>query len=134
MITKTKKVYYCSYCKKHGLSSYHMKRHEERCTRNLDRVCGFCGGRVEYREKIAGYKNRIDKELLQPGEPGMVTEDPAYQKVIDDILIEIIDDFETCPACVLTVVRELLRQLPPWVTFNYDYKAEVAKWWEGTKE
>ena len=89
---------------------------------------------MEYREKITAYKNRIDKELSEPGEPGMVTEDPAYQKVIDDILIEIIDDFETCPACVLTVVRELLRQLPPWVTFNYDYKAEVAKWWEGTKE
>jgi len=34
MKTKTKQVYYCDHCNKHGLSSHMMKYHEKICTKN----------------------------------------------------------------------------------------------------
>lgn len=34
--------YYCEFCKKSGASGGHMKKHEERCTKNPKRVCGMC--------------------------------------------------------------------------------------------
>lgn len=34
MITKTKEVYYCDHCKKHGLSKYLMTKHEKFCGSN----------------------------------------------------------------------------------------------------
>lgn len=36
METKTKQVYYCDHCKKHGLSKHHMERHEKYCNNNPD--------------------------------------------------------------------------------------------------
>ena len=38
----TKKVYYCDFCKKHGLSSGHLQQHEKHCTNNPKRICGVC--------------------------------------------------------------------------------------------
>lgn len=34
MKVKTKNVYYCEHCNKHGLSEWQMKRHEILCSRN----------------------------------------------------------------------------------------------------
>lgn len=41
---KTKKVnrYYCDYCGKSGGAAGHMRRHEERCMLNPQRICGMC--------------------------------------------------------------------------------------------
>lgn len=40
----TKDVFYCDFCKKHGLSKHKMITHEQRCTNNPvnDRKCFHC--------------------------------------------------------------------------------------------
>jgi len=38
-----KKVYYCDFCKKKGMSKHHMSKHEMSCTMNPNRKCGLCG-------------------------------------------------------------------------------------------
>lgn len=43
MKTIIKKVYYCDFCKKHGLSSGSLKKHEKHCTNNPNRFCRICG-------------------------------------------------------------------------------------------
>lgn len=49
MKTKTKEVYYCEHCKKHGLSKYAMGKHEKACRSNPDnyRDCFGCKCCVE---------------------------------------------------------------------------------------
>lgn len=44
MKTKLKEVYYCEYCKKHGLSKYQMNYHESICSKNPEnfRPCFNC--------------------------------------------------------------------------------------------
>lgn len=44
MIEKLKRVFYCEFCKKHHLSSYTMKIHEQRCGKNPInfRKCFYC--------------------------------------------------------------------------------------------
>jgi len=44
MIIKTKEVYYCQYCKKHGLNKKQMEYHETICVKNPinDRPCFHC--------------------------------------------------------------------------------------------
>lgn len=48
MYAVTKKVYYCSYCRKYKLTPQAIKVHELHCTLNPERACRVCatGGRV----------------------------------------------------------------------------------------
>lgn len=48
MKTKTKEVYYCEHCKKHGLSKHKMEYHEKMCYKNPENIrpcydCVFFG-------------------------------------------------------------------------------------------
>ena len=41
------KAYRCSYCKKYGLSKYHIVKHESTCFRNpITRSCSICANRA----------------------------------------------------------------------------------------
>lgn len=42
MIETQRTVYRCEYCKKNSLSKGHMRKHEQGCTKNPDRQCGWC--------------------------------------------------------------------------------------------
>lgn len=44
MYSKTKTVYYCQFCKKHGLSKQKMEYHEKTCNQNPEnkRACHDC--------------------------------------------------------------------------------------------
>ena len=42
MKTLLKKVYYCDFCKKKGMSASAMSKHEKHCTLNPTRECGLC--------------------------------------------------------------------------------------------
>lgn len=37
-----KKVYYCDFCKKKGMSAASMSKHEKHCTLNSNRQCRLC--------------------------------------------------------------------------------------------
>ena len=113
MKTKLKKVYYCDYCKKHGLRKDYMKYHEEHCTLNLKRKCGLCK-RIDSIEPIINkYKNinRIEDLVNVP-----------KQSINIDKLKE---DVDYCPVCALTVIR-----CAELKNVNFDYKKEVDSWWD----
>ena len=42
MRVQLKKVYYCDFCKKKGMSAASMSKHEKHCTLNPSRQCGLC--------------------------------------------------------------------------------------------
>ena len=42
MRTVLKKVYYCDFCKKKGLSASSISKHEKHCTLNPKRECRLC--------------------------------------------------------------------------------------------
>lgn len=104
---KTKKVnrYYCDYCSKGGCAAGHMRRHEERCTLNPQRVCGMCS-----------FDERAPKPLA---ELVALLPKPDHHKKhgfdycddgLDEALRAIWADFERaadgCPACMLAAVRQ----------------------------
>lgn len=56
MITKTKDVFYCEHCKKHGLSKHAMTYHESICTKNPanKRPCFGCESLTQKEAAISG--------------------------------------------------------------------------------
>ena len=97
MRIETKKVYYCEFCKKHGLSSGHMGKHERHCTGNPDRECRFCHDDVtpkdgaERRALAKRLFPMVMKEVNSP-EPGTA-------------LKWLSDQVENCPGCMLNILR-----------------------------
>ncbi len=120
MLTKTKKVYYCEFCKKKGLSAGAIKEHEKHCTGNIKRQCRMCGNTPDYEDEVKKYTERIKTEILQEN---------ANEK-LNTTKDDIRDGIDTCPACTLTILRQLSKILPPWLTFNYKYKEDVVDWWK----
>ena len=63
MKVKTKQVYYCEHCDKHGLSKNKMEYHEEICFKNIenDRPCFNCSYLCRKETEICGnYYNGED--------------------------------------------------------------------------
>lgn len=107
---KTKKVnrYYCDFCKKSGCSAYYLKRHEQRCTNNPNRVCGVC----ELDDKATGEKRqkpigRLISALAENDSAGGMK---ALREAAGD-----------CPACMLAAIRQARRV----ATVDFDFKAEL---------
>lgn len=113
MREKTKKVYYCDYCKKKSLRRDAMERHEYHCTLNPYRHCRVCeetGDIIEARKIIKEIKTSVvqDSEYLKSKE----FLDELKQKEI------------TCPACTLAILRQLEIQ-----NFHFDYNEASRIWW-----
>jgi hypothetical protein len=123
MKTKTKKVYYCEYCNKHGLSAGHMRRHEERCVKNPNRRCGFCHGPLD-QDLLKEFSNRA--EFTDYGAFVCWTGEPVTTK-------EILDKTDQCPACTLAILVQtgindaLIRS---GSGDHFDYQETVKKWWD----
>ena len=118
---KLKKVYYCTYCKKYSLRKDVMIRHENGCTMNPNRHCKLCetaGELNDIPELIAKYK----KIYFQKNHPRTSEEEGT-------ILKDIKEDTGNCPNCVLTIIRLSHLQLS-----NFDYKEELKKFWESTRD
>lgn len=105
MKTKTKNVYYCDFCKRHGLSRFHMEAHERRCTLNPDRECRWEAPHTfDYRALAA-------------------TASKSYPPLIAWLRQET----DGCPACMLAIVRQAginLGQLRDDTGWTYDDEVE----------
>ena len=111
MEIKMKKVYYCSYCKKHSLKS--LKNHEWHCTLNPLRECGVCGLKAGHLETII---NRLRKY--------------TFPLTMEDIRKE---EENNCPVCILAIIRLMnLNKFPYSLDFNF--KEELDKWWANKNE
>lgn len=122
MKIKTKKVYYCDYCKEYRLTKPSMEKHEKYCTMNQNRECRLCGKKNIY-DIIEKYKNKLNC---------IITRDSSYPEILrlkwtngkinlDDIRAEV----DGCPNCVFTILRiTLLNEI---LCFNY--AEELKRWW-----
>lgn len=130
MIVKTKKVYYCEFCKKRALRS--VATHEKHCTANPDRECRLCG-RKSVKAIIEKYRGSLVR-----GEEGKVEFDAEEKPIflneftLQDIRNEL--DYD-CPICLLAIVRNVgLNRFYFEGKFKFDYKQELEKWWNEHNE
>jgi hypothetical protein len=104
-----KNVFYCDYCKKHGLSASAMKVHESHCTANPNRKCRLCeGGPIN--DLIESFKARFELktvkyfcEYTEPHEQEIIT---AIWKNDPVTLDEIRNAVDGCPNCMLAIIRQ----------------------------
>ena len=105
---KTKKVYYCDFCKKHGLKTIAI--HEKHCTANPNRECRLCGRKEPITDIVKKYLEQTATPLL------------------DDIKNEF--DYH-CPACVLSIIRQAeLNTFKNGKGVEFNYEEEMKKWWD----
>lgn len=125
MTIKTKKVYYCDFCKKHRLRS--LQEHEKYCTANPDRECGLCKDNKNIKKLFEKYKkiDVIEKE-------GTI----KFSVEPEDIMKSIIMDVDSCPNCCLNILRIVFGKTGKNVMwcFYYDYKKSLQEWWNRIDE
>lgn len=131
---KTKKVnrYYCEFCKKSGCVARWIKKHEERCTMNPDRYCGFC--------------HLLDKTQPDLQELLIILPDPDDYKTWDDFtgdfqgfdaclgtaaneaLSKLRDATENCPACIMAALRQ--KGIPVTMVDDFNFSDESQAIWD----
>ena len=126
MKTLTKNVYYCDFCRKHGLSRPAMEKHERHCTMNPQRTCRWT---IDADEGHADVSLAYVVAELQRRAP-LELED------IDWLRKTLTDTDEGCPACMLAALRQsgLDYHLTPRGARLFDYDAEVARWRKAEQE
>ena len=128
---KVKKVnrYYCEYCKKSGCSARWMKRHEERCTMNPNRKCGYCGLLDQEQVDISCLMILLPnpkeyEENLEFGGKGYV----GLGRVVNEALPKLREVCGSCPACVMAALRQ--KGIPVPIANDFDFKAEGQAIWD----
>lgn len=111
MRTVERKVYYCDFCRKHGLQRAAMEKHERHCTLNPDRKCRWQMGEdahaeVNFRELAEEIRRRA----------------PLGAEDVDWLR-----DATQCPACMLAVFRQA------GVEYHYD-QAGTGRLWDYGEE
>ena len=129
MIVKIKKVYYCQFCKKHGLRRDAIEKHEEHCTKNIHRTCRLCQDDEDtpdfaLPEIVAKYQHRFLMGVDDIGLPKVTWPNGGVK------LKDIEADVGYCPCCTLAVLRicNLSDKL------EFDYKKALAGWWQDRRE
>lgn len=118
MRERTVKRYYCDFCKKAGLSKYHMAKHEKHCTMNPGRECRMC-------VFLNGCNAEPMSELL-----AMLPEYPVFNFTSDPVFIEfeqgiktaiplLRDKVENCPSCIMAALRQKGIPVPAVDDFNF---------------
>ena len=118
--------YYCDFCGKAGGHAGHMERHEERCTLNPNRVCGFHEAQDESQPSMASLVAALESDL-------------ADWRAGWKALGYLADD---CPGCILAAIRQspkaqtaLLESYEGCedhseILAGFDFKAEVKRFWD----
>ena len=127
MEMKLKKVYYCDYCKKKGMSASAMSKHEKHCTANPNRECRMCENSWNYSLIAKEFKKRYKIISVPSGFSDYNLEEIKWIK--EPIIInEIHDIVEGCPMCILTIMR-LAGLTNPILNLSFDYHEAVNKRW-----
>lgn len=134
---KVKKVnrYYCEYCKKSGGNSYWIRKHEERCTLNPNRKCGFCNLLDQEQPDLQEAIRLLPepKEYENWDEAGFVYYSSTLQTAIDEALPKLRTFVENCPACIMSALRQKGIPVPMATDFNFTKEGE-AIWTEFNAE
>ena len=101
-------VFYCDFCRKHGLSRVAMEKHEAACTMNPRRVC---------RWRIDGHSDgsrvidvaEIAAVLRDRATPYPISADPEAEErtyLAKEDIDWLRGEVEGCPACMLAALRQ----------------------------
>jgi len=127
---KRKKVwrYYCEFCKKASCSGGHIKRHEERCTMNPNRVCGMCkmtdNEQVDIKDMLA---------ILPDPKEYIIERDLSISYVItfSDVVSEAMESLRelvgNCPACIMAALRQ--KGIPVPMAEGFHFSDECKSVW-----
>ena len=132
---KRKKVwrFYCEFCKKAGCSGGHIKRHEERCTMNPNRVCGMCkmtdNEQIDIKDMLAILPDPTEYIIK---DDFLVSFNVAFDKIVDDALSKLRELTGNCPACILSALRQ--KGIPVPCAQNFHFKAECDNVWADINE
>jgi len=128
--------YYCDFCKKAGCSSYHMKRHERRCTMNPNRVCGMCEIVGEAQPDLSELIKLLPNPKEYEGTWSMDGDEWISYSGLDEAVAAALpalrDAANNCPACILAAIRQA--GIPVLVAIGFDVKAEWQKFWDAYNE
>ena len=131
MREKTVKRYYCDFCKKAGLSKYHMGRHESHCTLNPKRHCRMCNYVSGTNADVA----ELCKSLPPFPNDFIFGTDPAYVKWLAEMpaaLLKLREETDNCPACIMAALRQA--NIPVPAVDGFDFKAESKKIFDEVNE
>jgi len=127
---RRKKVwrYYCDYCKKAGCSGGHLKHHEERCTLNPKRICGFCKLADKQQPDLAKAMELLPDptKYIKITEFGF-TDFDGLNDVVKEALPKLREFVENCPACIMAALRQ--KGIPVPIAVDFDFKKESASAW-----
>ncbi len=105
-----------------------MLRHEERCTLNPNRKCGYCGMLDQEQPVMA------DLIALLPNPQEYEKKDDFGGKsyvglgaAVDEALPMLRKACENCPACIFAALRQ--KGKPVFMTAGFDFKAECQSVW-----
>jgi hypothetical protein len=142
MKTVKKNVYYCEFCKKKGLSSAHISKHEKHCTNNPNRTCGLCE-RQSISELVEEFKKRFVVEECEDiraeeltGATGVIMTAEVKWTGEPVTLQEILNAVDDCPVCVLSILRQCGFNRYYFANdsgnnlFHYEYKKELEQYWK----
>lgn len=136
MTSKRRLRYYCDFCKKSGCNSGCIKRHEQGCCRNPNRICGMCK----------------TKDLQQPDLSELIAIlDGADEENAPEKLEQLKTLSNGCPNCILAAIIQSGCQRPmvfgpfdyspgegreqdPGFWFPFDYKTERKAFWDKHNE
>jgi hypothetical protein len=85
--------YKCEYCGKNGRSSGHMRKHEEGCTANPNRICRF-------------HRVVTDEERAAPTVAVLLEVLAAHRADTDHGLKALRESCDNCPCCILAALRQ----------------------------
>ena len=129
MRIKTKKVYYCDFCKKKSLKT--LEKHEKHCTGNINRECRMCGITPNYQEIVDKLKARYHIVRDEPTFENMF----SFQQVIwhgEEITgKEITDLVDQCPACALTIIKHIDASI---INIDFNYTEKCKELWSEFNE
>jgi hypothetical protein len=130
MTQKKVNQYRCDFCGKKGYSPGHMKKHEERCTKNPNRVCGMCNLTEEDQpsmqsllailpdpEQFKEYSGDDEREYVSMN-------DGKLEKAVEDIMPKLRELTGNCPACIMAALRQ--KGIPVPAIHCFDYPKERA--------
>lgn len=132
---KVKRVnrYYCDFCKKAGCHGGHIKKHEEHCSLNPDRKCGFCEVSKRTPANLADLIALLPKLTDFPpiqadaGFGETLGQDiPPLKEAIDKAINEVYLLAENCPGCIFAAIRQ--SGLPTYL-FDFDFKKVKSEFW-----
>lgn len=137
MKVRTVKRYYCDYCNKKNLSSFHMKKHEAHCTMNPNRTCRMCAAYGQEQPKLTD----LMAILPDPAEYAHSDEmcdwfDGQLNKKISEILpaLKNAAGDGQCPACIMAAFRQKKIPLPLVEKCGWNFNEESTKFWKDVNE